>query len=426
MDYEAGDVIKVKTKDKIYQGVYIPQKGDSVVLKLESGYNIGIDKKKVEKISLVKKQKQEKTKENKIKQNKKLPTISILHTGGTIASRVDYTTGAVIAKFKPEDLIEMLPELKDIANIKSKLVSNLQSESIRFGHYNLLAKEIVKELKNKPDGIIITHGTDTLHFTSAALAFMLQGIDIPIILVGAQRSSDRGSSDSSLNIISAAKFIAKTDFKGIAICMHASTEDDKAVILPATKTRKMHTSRRDAFKAINDEPIAFVDSYKNIVEHKKKIEAKKQKLEVKYFKEDIKVGILKSHTNLYPENFEHFKDYKGLILEGTGLGHMQTKGFDSISKINEENKKALAKIAKNTVTILTSQCIFGRVDMNVYTPQRELLDIGIISGEDMTTETAFIKLAFLLSNYPKEKVKELMQKNIAGEITERTQANEFL
>jgi len=426
MDYKAGDEIKVKTKDKVYNGIFIPQKGNSIVLKLKSGYNVGIDKKKIEKISLVKKHKQEKIKEKKIKQNKKLPTISILHTGGTIASRVDYTTGAVVAKFKPEELVEMLPELKGIAVIKSKLVSNLQSESMRFGHYNLMAKEIIKELKSKPDGIIITHGTDTLHFTSAALAFMLQGIDIPVILVGAQRSSDRGSSDSSLNLISAAKFIAKTDFKGVAICMHASTEDNKAVILPATKTRKMHTSRRDAFKAINDEPIAFVDPYKDIVGYKSKTKNKEGKLEVKYFKEDIKVGILKSHTNLYPKDFEHFKDYKGLVLEGTGLGHMQTKGFDKISQINEDNKKALSKIAKTAVVILTSQCIFGRVNLNVYTPQRELLDIGVISGEDMTTETAFIKLAFLLSNYPKEKVKELMLKNIAGEISERTQANEYL
>ena len=407
MGYKAGDVIKVKTKEREYKGVFIPQKGGSVVLKLDSGYNIGIDKKKIKKISLVKKYKEAKTKEKKIKQNKKLPTISILHTGGTIASRVDYSTGAVVAKFKPEDLVEMLPELKDIANIKSKLISNLQSESMRFGHYNLMAREILKELKNKPDGIIITHGTDTLHFTS-------------------QRSSDRGSSDSSLNLISATKFIAKTDFRGVAICMHASTEDDKAVILPATKTRKMHTSRRDAFKAINDEPIAFVDPYKDMIEYKKNINNKKGKLDVKYFKENIKVGILKSHTNLYAEDFEHFRNYEGLVLEGTGLGHMQTKGFDSISRINEENKKALAKIAKKAVVILTSQCIFGRVDMNVYSPQRELLEIGVLCGEDMTTETAFIKLAFLLSNYKKEEVKKLMLKNLAGEITPRTQANEYL
>jgi glutamyl-tRNA(Gln) amidotransferase subunit D len=430
MNANPGDRIEVRTAEESYEGVLMPSESkDSIFIKLDNGYNVGVSKEKIRSIKTLEKGKPAKeAKPETVKENKKLPTISVLHTGGTIASKVDYKTGAVVAKFKPEELLDLFPELKKTANIRSVLVSNLQSESMRFAHYNLMAKEIEKEIKQKPKGIIITHGTDTMHYTAAALSLILEGVDIPVILVGAQRSSDRGSSDSAVNMVCAAKFIAKTDFKGVAICMHAGTEDKNCYILPAMQTRKMHTSRRDAFKPLNGKPIAEVSFDTDKVTFiDKKHYMPEGDFNLKLIKEDLKIGILRSHTNIVPEDINYFKNHAGLIIEGTGLGHTETTAFDEISKINEKNKSELAKIIKNGCSVvLTSQCTFGRVDMNVYSPQRELLEIGVIPGDAIPTDSAFIKLAWVLSNYKKDEVEKVMLENLRGENPERIENQEYL
>jgi len=426
MDYKAGDVIKVKTKDKTYRGIYIPQKGNSLVLKLENGYNIGVDKKKIKKIDLVKKQKKVKKKVKKIKQNKNLPTISILHTGGTIASRVDYRTGAVHSEFSPEDLLEMFPELKDISNIKSKLIFQMFSEDMEPEHWEILAKEVEKETKNGVDGIIITHGTDTMHYTSAALSFMLQNLPIPVILVGAQRSSDRGSSDAVLNLINACYYITKTDFNGVGICMHENTEDASCLIFPGTKTRKMHTSRRDAFKTINDKPIARVNYKNNMIENIKKIKKSKVKFCSKIgFEKNI--ALIKIRPGFSYKELEFYRNYKGIIFEGTGLGHLAVNVLDKHTKKHKKTLELIKKLSKKIPIFMTSQCIFGRVDMNVYSSGRDLQEAGVVPLEDMLPETAYVKLGWILSFKKNQKeIKKLMLKNIAGEIKKRTQVNEFL
>src|SRR3989344_2406569 len=244
--------VEVKTEKQTFKGILLPSKNKEIVsLKLDSGYNIGIDRKKIKSMKKLGKVSLESKQHPKLTIDKNLPTIAILHTGGTIASEVDYKTGAVYPRFTPEELVGKFPELKNIANIKSKFIANMFSEDMNFSHYNKLAKEIENEAKLGVEGIIISHGTDAMHYPAAALSFMLQDVGIPILLVGAQRSSDRGSSDAFLNLASAVLFIAKSDYAGIAICMHAGMNDTDCVILPGLKTRKMHSSRRDAFKAIN-------------------------------------------------------------------------------------------------------------------------------------------------------------------------------
>ena len=421
-----GDLLKITTKTEEFSGIFIPSpKKSTLTIKLSNGYNIGIDKNKIVSIEILEKHQDKKMNLPSVKNNPDLPKISILSVGGTISSRVDYKTGAVAPLSTPEELIENIPELKKIANISYKQILSIDSESMRFPHYNLLAKEIEKEIKNNPKGIIITHGTDTLHFTSAALAFMLENPPLPIILVGSQRSSDRGSSDSSSNLLNAAMFISSSNFKGVAICMHSSTSDDSCYILPATKSRKFHTSRRDAFKPVNCQPIAKLSFQKNKLQFINQPKQKEGKFTVRYFKDNLKVGIIRSHTNILPENIAAFKGYKGLIVEGTGLGHFPISS-DKYSKINQKNKSALASLIKSgCILVLTSQCIFGRVNMNVYSPQKELLEIGVIPGNDMTTETVFIKLAFLLSNYPVKEVKELLHKNLADEFNERILPDQY-
>lgn len=418
-----GDKIVVRTAAKEYVGNYMPGSNEEkVIVKLENGYNMGIDKKNVKSVTLMEKYNKKETEIKGVKMDKSLPKIIILHTGGTIASKVDYKTGAVVASFKPEDLLVMFPELSKIANIESKLIGNIMSEDMRFMHYNLIAKEVEKAL-GKSRGVIITHGTDTLGYTAAALAFILENLGKPVILVGAQRSSDRGSSDAGLNLISAAKFIAESDFAEVAVCMHAEMGDEACYILPACKTRKFHTSRRDAFKAVNEKPYALIGEHVKFLreDYKKRSETK---VKLRLFKENLKIGILKGRPQMYASEVDSFNNYDGLILEGTGLGHMP---IDKVDKFTAENMKILSslnKLCMKMPVVMCSQTVFGKVNMNVYSSGRELQKIGVLSGEDMLAETAYIKLAWLLSNYEKS-AREMISKNLRGEINERL-GTEFL
>jgi len=404
-----GDLIEVKVNSDIIKGTLMPSTRSTLVLKLENGYNIGIETKKIKSVKLLKKlEKKEKILE-KIQPEKNLKNILILHTGGTLASKVDYKTGGVSAKFEPEEIVQMFPELKKIVNIKSKLLFNIFSEDMDFSRYKKMAREIYNNA-GKFDGIILTHGTDTLHYTSSALAFMLENLHIPVVLVGAQRSSDRGSSDAFLNLFCAANFIAKVDFAGVGICMHASSSDDSCFILPPCKTRKMHTSRRDAFKVINGEIIAKISKEGDILELAK-IPEKTGKLVLRDKLEE-KTGILRFYPNMNKKQINSFNGYKGIVMEGTGLGHVAS------DKLIMDSIRSLIK--SGTIVVMVSQCIFGRVNMNVYSTGRKLLDMGVIPGEDMTTETAYIKLAWLLGNYKKNEVISLISKNLRGEISERS------
>lgn len=425
----SGDLVKIETKDETFEGVLMPEEKENVILKLKSGYNVGIDKSKIKKIFILEKRKEPKSATLKLDQNKSLQKISILHTGGTIASKVDYETGAVYNKFTPEEILKMFPELSKIGNISSRLIRNMSSDDMRFAHYNLMAKEIEKEVKAGSEGIIITHGTDTLHYTGAALSFVLENLSIPVILVGAQRSSDRASSDAGMNLICASEFIAKTDFAGVVLCMHDKTSDSKCAILHGAKCRKMHSSRRDAFKPINSVPIATVDFDSRKIEFIRKDYEKRnsaKKLQLKLFDEKIKVGLLKVHTNMYSSEFKAYENFDGLVIEGTGLGHAPINEIDEFTKEHSKILNEIKNLIKNKkIVAMSTQTIYGNVDMNVYSPGRKLIELGVLGNyTDMHPETAFIKLAWLLSNFKKEQIKELYSKNLRGELSENLGVSE--
>ena len=429
VEHKTGDTIKVITKDQEYSGVLMPgEYTDMIVIKLDNGYNIGIEKGKASKIELVKKFEEKSHAHAKLAHKKGLPTISILHTGGTIASKVDYRTGGVVSAFSPEDLIAMFPEISEIANVNSELVASMWSDDLRFAHFKLLAQAIEKKHKEGCDGIIIGMGTDNLAVAAAAMSFIVESTPIPIIFVGAQRSSDRGSSDAEMNLICAAEFISKANFAGVAICMHEHTDDTTCVILPPNKTKKMHSSRRDAFKSINDVPIARVEYKTRKIEflnpEQMGEDSKKdasRKLVLKPNMED-KVGILKIHINMFPEEFLFFAEnkYKGLVIEGTGLGHTPLHVPNDLAKIHKEIAAAIKKVNDSgCVVVMTTQTIYGRVNMDVYDKGRDLQKLGVIPGEDMLAETAYVKLAWLLGNYDAEEAKKLITTNIRGEINQR-------
>ena len=426
---EPGDSVAIHTHEETINGTLLPEEKEFLVIKLDTGYNIGINKKRIKDIQVLHTKKEKKPVTITIAPQQNLPTIAILHTGGTIASKVDYDTGGVIARFTPEEIISLFPELKDIATITSRLISNMWSQDLRFAHYNILIREIEKEIKKGVAGIIITHGTDTLHYTSAALAFAVQNSPIPIILVGSQRSSDRGSTDGALNLLSAARFITQTSFAGIAICMHETTNDNNCLILPATKSRKMHTSRRDAFQPINTLPWARVKYPEKSIQFLRTDYQRRHttKATVTFFKENLKISILKQHTNMYEEQYTCYEKYDGLVIEATGLGNLPTSEIDDHTKEHTKIFKTLQKLAKKMPVVLAPQTIYGMLNLNVYENERKLQDIGILGHlSDMTPETTFIKLAWLLSNHTTEETKQLICKNMIGEISERIEPNTFL
>ncbi len=433
------DTVRVTSKDgDTIEGLLLPSYEEGVLLiKLDSGYNIGVKQEDVRRIAVLEKaEEKKKSASERTEENPKLPTITILHTGGTIASRVDYRTGGVHTAFSPEDLLQMFPELKAIANIDSELIAQMWSDDLRFVHFSLIGKKIEQHIRKEKGtrGIIIGMGTDNLAVGAAALAFIVEKTPVPIILVGAQRSSDRGSSDAAMNLLCAAEFIVKTDFAGVAICMHERSADKSCVILPATKTYKLHSSRRDAFKAVNAEPIARVNY--EIADATKtdtaKINTKKIEFRQKNYpkrstvppvikpKMEEKVGLLKIHVNMFPEQFELFANYKGLVIEGTGLGHTPGQVPNPEAEIHRQIYPALKKVIDSgCIVVMTTQCLFGGVNMNVYDKGRDLLNLGVIAGKDMLANTALVKLSWLLANYPKSEVKRLMGENLRGEINEQ-------
>ncbi len=418
-----GDLVTITTESETVEGTLIPSpKKEITILKLDNGYNVGFPNTQIKDLTVTKSAKEPETKQKKpIKKAEDLPTISILHTGGTIASKVDYRTGGVTSDFSPEELIALFPELKEIANVESELVAQMWSDDLRFPHFKLLAETIEKHYKqHKPKGIIIGMGTDNLAVAAAALSFIIEKTPIPIIFVGAQRSSDRGSSDAAMNIICAAEFITQTDFAGVAICMHASSEDQYCNILPATKTYKLHSSRRDAFQAINAAPIARVGyTDRKVVFETEEYTKPSDKLTIKPNMED-KVAMLKIHINMQPEQFEFFKSYKGLVIEGTGLGQTPGQVPNDIAKIHKKIYPAIRKVIDAGCTIvMTTQCLFGSVNMNVYSKGRDLMELGVIPGRDMLANTALVKLSWLLANHTKEEIPTLLQQNLRGEINEQ-------
>ena len=418
---EAGDRVTIVTKKGTEEGILIPSFEENVVLlKLDNGYNVGFEKKDISKMTVLEKGKEKSQKSKAVMARKELPTIAILHTGGTIASKADYRTGGVTTAFSPEELLALFPELGKIANIQSELVSQMWSDDLRFAHMGLIAKAIEKYVKKGVKGIIVGIGTDNLAVAAAALSFIVEKSPVPIVLVGAQRSSDRGSSDAGMNLICAAEFVTKTDYGGVALCMHEQSDDKSCIILPACKTYKLHSSRRDAFRAVNDTPVARIDyATRNVTFLHKEYPQRADKLIIRPKMEE-KVGLLKIHVNMFPEQFSFFKSYKGLVIEGTGLGQTPGQVPNELCAVHKKIYPALKQVIDSgCVVVMTTQCLFGGVNLNVYDKGRDLLQLGVIPGRDMLGNTALVKLSWLLGNYKREEVKKLIGQNLRGEINER-------
>jgi len=419
---EIGDVLRITKNGQVYEGILIPRSeyGDEkhVVIKLKSGYNVGIQitpDTKMERIG--KGVKPTFATSPPLEQNPKLPKVTIISTGGTIASRVDYRTGAVRPALTASDLYSVVPELANIARIDDHVLFSLFSENITPKHWTEIAKAVSNQISKGADGVVIAHGTDTMGYTAAALSFALQDLPVPVILVGSQRSADRPSSDAATNLIGAVTTAGKAPFAEVAVAMHETTSDTSVVLHRGTKVRKCHTSRRDTFRSVNTTPMGRVQNQKITMltdEYRKRNSARKVTLKPEF---DEKVVLIKFYPGMNPAIIDwHVEEgYRGMILEGTGLGHVGSYIFKAIRNAVE----------RNVVVGMTSQCIWGRVDMNVYDQGRDLLALGVIPLEDVLPETAAVKLMWIFGQTKDvEEAKRLLKTNIVGEISPRTLAEE--
>lgn len=417
-DVKIGDYIRIFRGKDVFEGLLMPriELGDPnhIVIKLANGYNVGVKvspQTKIEKIK-VKKEASEAMVEFKVEEKKDLPKVFILGTGGTIASKVEYRTGAVYPSLSTEDLYRAVPELSSLAKIETSVLFNIFSENITPKHWSEIAKTIAKILEEeKVNGIVVAHGTDTMGYTAAALSFALQNLSVPVVLVGSQRSSDRPSSDAALNLIGAVKTAAYAPFAEVVVAMHEWIADESIVIHRGTKVRKCHTSRRDAFQSINSKPLAKIVGDKIVMltgDYRKRGE-KGLVLKPDF---DEKIALLKFYPGFNPQLIDWLVEqkYLGIVLEGTGLGHVGKYCFNSVKRA----------VDSGLVVAMTSQCLWGSIRMTVYDTGRDLLSLGVIPLEDMLPETALVKMMWCFGQTKNpEKVKELMLTNLAGEYSNR-------
>jgi glutamyl-tRNA(Gln) amidotransferase subunit D len=419
MEMTPGEVVKIFVEGKCYEGIVLPcPKEDILRIKLKSGYNIGIKKEKIDKIEKIGRIEQ---RIDEKAHDEKRGEIAILGCGGTIASKVDYRTGAVSPAFTPDDLVHSFPKLREFGSFHTRLLFQVFSEDMNPLIWEEMAKEVYEEIKEGARGVVLMHGTDTMHYSSAALSFAINPTPIPIVLVGAQRSSDRPSSDNEINLLNAV-FSAKQNFGDVVICMHSSTEDTTCYLHKGTRARKMHTSRRDAFSSIDIPPLAEVDYKQQKFDVKWKIEPRKEntKVELKAKFHD-NVAMVYIHPGIKPKMIEKLSDYDGVVLIGTGLGHIPCNACNSNRCLSIlEAVKGL--VESGIVVVVAPQTIYGRLNLNVYSTGRMMQEVGIIGhGANWTPEVAFVKLCWVLAQEKNQKkAQELMMKNIAGEILEES------
>ncbi|HEV8289694.1 MAG TPA: Glu-tRNA(Gln) amidotransferase subunit GatD [Candidatus Norongarragalinales archaeon] len=427
---EPGTRIKITRNDaEVFEGLLLPriESGDkeSVIVKLDTGYNVGIKHStgvKIERLpgAIAKLAVFEKA---EFQKNKNLPSISVVATGGTIASRVDYRTGGVHMLLSPEQILATVPELADFVNVKNVTSPfRLASEDMGPKQWMEIAKETAAELNDGAKGVIVTHGTDTLHYTSAALSFLLKGRK-PVAVVGAQRSPDRASFDGAMNLVCGAHYAA-SDFGEVAVVMHGTPNDDFCFAHRGTKVRKMHTSARNAFKSVNAKPLAKIWSDGKIDKMNTDAKMREEEKVTVEGRFDERVALLKVFPGSDPAVLDWYvsKGMRGIVIEGTGLGHLPTQPLEKKKSWLPAVKHA---VEKGVVVAVASQCLHGRTNDFVYTNLRLLKEAGAVHVDDTLPETALVKLGWLLgSEKHDERVRELLRMNFAGEINERSQENE--
>ncbi len=418
-----GDVIAVNDAGSVFEGVILPRSetfdDEHLVLKLKTGYNVGLHVDRVTSVREVGyKEAVYKIPEREFPERPHLPKVVLLGTGGTIASRLDYRTGAVIPAFTPGELYGAVPELADLANLTTKKLFGVFSENMAKEQYLALAQAVGAEIEAGAEGIVIGHGTDTMGHTAAVLSFMVQDSPVPIVLVGSQRSSDRPSSDAALNLIHAVRAAGRGDIAEVQICMFGPTSDQYALLHRGTRCRKMHSSYRSTFRTVGDIPLAMVgDEFTYLTrDYRPRDLSRRVRVDAVY---DDRTTILYYYPGMKPDLIDGLVEngYRGIVIAGTGLGH-----------VNKPLYPALKRAAEAGVhVVMTVQTLWGFAQMYVYDTGRDLMELGVVPLDNMLPETALMKLSWVLGHTDQHaEVLRLMRTPVNREMTEREPHNGYL
>jgi len=406
-----GDRVRVERDGRTVEGVLLPSSTDDhLVVKRDGGYNVGVDRADAD-VELLESAVHDvggagSEATTEVTFDEELPTVALVSTGGTIASTVDYRTGAVTAQFTAEDVLRAVPELAGMANYRGRVVANILSENMTPDVWQELARAVHEEIEAGADGVVVMHGTDTMQFTASALSFMLD-TPVPVVFTGSQRSADRPSSDNVMNAVCAVE-AATSDAAEVMVCMHASGSDDRCALHRGTRVRKNHTSRRDAFETVGARPLGAVDYDTGEVSFRRE-HAPRGETDLG-LAPDLAgdVELLKFTPGTGGAVLDAVADADGLVLEGTGLGHVHTDWMPRIEELVEDG----------TTVVMTSQCIEGRVCDRVYDTGRDLLDAGVVEAGDTLPGTAKVKLMWALAN--RDDPAAAMGTPLAGELTRRS------
>ncbi|WP_372909821.1 Glu-tRNA(Gln) amidotransferase subunit GatD [Salinigranum sp.] len=410
-----GDRVRVTRAGTTNEGVLLPSStSEHLVVKLDGGYNVGIDRDEAD-VDILERDvhdiesAQDGDSVSEIEFDDDLPTVSLISTGGTIASTVDYRTGAVTAQFDAEDVLRAVPDLAGRANYRGRVVANILSENMEPGIWQQLARAIRDEIEAGADGVVVMHGTDTMQFSAAAMALMLD-TPVPIVFTGSQRSADRPSSDNVMNAVCAVE-AAKSDCAEVLVCMHASQSDTTCALHLGTRVRKNHTSRRDAFETVGARPLGEIDYETEEIEWRRPYTARGERdlSLAEALNEDV--DLLKFTPGMDLDRYADFlrdSGLDGLVVEGTGLGHVHTDLIPTLGELVDDG----------TVVAMTSQCLDGRVCDRVYDTGRDLLDAGVVECGDTLPGTAKVKLMWALANH--DDPRAAMGENLVGELQERS------
>lgn len=409
-----GCKLSIKSKGREYTGILMPRHDlsalDTLLLKLDSGYNVGIRMHQDSKIEVLGEPTRVKLEPEAVKPKKGLRNLVMIGTGGTISCVVDFKTGKIQPALTAAEMIDAVPEITEIANFDTRVLFSMYSEGMGVEHWQKIASAVEEEINNGADGVIIPHGTDTMGYTAAALSFMLNDVTKPVVLVGAQRSSDRPSTDAIGNLKASARFCVDGDRAGVFVVMQEGLGDDRFAVHCGTRVRKMHTSRRDAFRSINASPVAIVDMEGKIEHLTEGRKVSKGKIDSKTDMEE-KCILLQYFPGMDPAMFrDAILGSKGVVIAGTGLGHVNR---DLVPLLEEATNSG-------AIVVMTSQCLGGATNHKIYGTGHELSDAGVITVGDMLPETAYVKLMWTLANSnSRDQAIELMKAPLAGETSDR-------
>ena len=329
-------------------------------------------------------------------ENKK--NILLLTTGGTIASRPGEDG---LQPGRSDVIAGRLNHFRNYYNITVQDAMCLDSSNIRPEEWQQIAR-LIFENRAAFDGIVVSHGTDTMAYTASAVTFMLENIDIPVVFTGSQLPLDDPFSDGADNLRTAFAMAASGN-PGVFVAF------DRKVML-GCRAVKVRASDFAAFESVNARYAATV-SHRGLVVNPKMLTAPQG---VPALKEQISknVFLLKLTPGLSPEIFDALLSmgYKGIVVEAFGLG-----GFNVLGRGIAGIQRA---VEAGISVVVTTQCLYNSADLQVYQVGNRLLELGVIQGRDMTSEAAMTKLMWAIGQgMDPQKIRELFGKNLAGEIT---------